>query len=199
MNDKLRFEQCRRTARMCFAALLVGTASLHAAPHAIDAAKSVMTVHVFKAGALSAFGHNHEIAAPIAGGTVDADAHRVELRCKAPALRVRDADASDKDRAEIQKTMLGPEVLDAERHPDIAFKSTGAEQSGQGAWTVRGELTLHGETRPVTVQVREAEGHYTGTATLRQTEFGIKPVKVAGGTVKVKDEVRIEFQIFLTH
>jgi hypothetical protein len=32
---------------------------------------------------------------------------------------------SDKDRAAIQSTMLGPEALDAERHPEIAFRSKG--------------------------------------------------------------------------
>lgn len=59
-------------------------------------------------------------------------------------------------------------------------------------------MTLHGETRPVEADVREAEGHYTGTVQLRQTEFGIKPVKVAGGTVRVKDEVGIDFDIQLS-
>jgi hypothetical protein len=36
-----------------------------------------------------------------------------------------------------------------------------------------------------------------GNAVVKQSDFGIKPVKVAGGTVKVKDEVRIEFDIQL--
>ena len=56
---------------------------------------------------------------------------------------------------------------------------------------------LHGATRPVTVNVIEKAGHYTGHAVLRQTEFGMKPLKVAGGAVRVKDEVRIEFDIQL--
>jgi len=30
---------------------------------------------------------------------------------------------------------------------------------------------------------------------LKQTDFGIKPVTIAGGTVKVKDELTIEFDI----
>jgi polyisoprenoid-binding protein YceI len=69
---------------------------------------------------------------------------------------------------------------------------------GEGHWTVRGELTLHGQTKPVTADVSEKAGHYTGRATVKQTDFGIKPVKVAGGTVKVKDEVRVEFDIQLS-
>src|SRR4051812_45801718 len=86
----------------------------------VDTKTAVLIVRVYKAGVLSAFGHDHEIRAPIASASVDPEAHRVELRVDAAALRVQDPKASDKDRAEIQKTMLGPEVLDAERYPEIA-------------------------------------------------------------------------------
>jgi polyisoprenoid-binding protein YceI len=165
--------------------------------HNIDTQKSVMTVRVFKAGALSAFGHDHQIGAPIARGTVDRAAHRVDLRVNAKSLRVEDPHASEKDRAEIEKNMLGPEVLDTEKYPEIVFKSESAEQAAAGSWTLRGNLTLHGETRPVTVNVVEKDGRYTGHATFKQTEFGIKPAKAAGGTVRAKDEVRIEFNIQL--
>jgi polyisoprenoid-binding protein YceI len=129
---------------------------------------------------------------------VDSAAHTVALTVNATALRVRDSDASEKDRAEIQKTMLGPEVLDTERYREIAFQSTAVQPAGQGAWSVSGNLTLHGETKPVTLEVREKDGHYVGSASVRQSDFGIKPVKVAGGTVRVKDEVRIEFDVQLT-
>jgi polyisoprenoid-binding protein YceI len=164
---------------------------------AIDPAKSVMTVRVYKAGLLSAIGHNHEIAAPITAGTVDVKARRVELHAQTGALQVRDPGVSAKDRAEIQSTMLGSEVLDAERNPEIVFRSTGAEAAGTGSWRVRGELTLHGQTHTVAVEVRENGEHYEGTSSFKQTEFGIQPVKVAGGTIRVKDEIRIEFDIQL--
>jgi polyisoprenoid-binding protein YceI len=52
-----------------------------------------------------------------------------------------------------QKTMLGPEVLDSDSHQEIVFKSTAAELTDKGRWTLRGNLTLRGQTRPVTVQV----------------------------------------------
>jgi polyisoprenoid-binding protein YceI len=168
-----------------------------AQPRPIDVANSGMTVRVFKTGLFSAFGHDHEIAAPIADGIADIQGRRIELRVNASALRVRDADASDKDRQEIQKTMLGPEVLDVARYPQIVFRSAAVEPAGAGSWTVPGELALHGQTRRITVQVRERDGHYVGTVSLQQSDFGIKPVKVAGGTVSVKDEVRIEFDVRL--
>jgi len=174
-------------------------AAASAQQRAIDTEKSVMTVRVYKAGVFSALGHDHEIAAPIASGTVDNAAHKVEIHVKAGALKVRDPKVSEKDRAEIQSTMLGAEVLDAAGHPEIVFRSTTAAPSASGSWTVNGNLTLHGQTRPVTVDVKETGGHYVGASRLKQTEFGITPVKVAGGTIGVKDEIRIEFDIQLAH
>lgn len=190
MNTKSRFGTYVVLLTIC-------AAFAHAEQHAIDTAKSTMTVRVSKAGVLSAFGHDHEISAPIAGGSADTSAHKVELRVNASALRVQDPGISAKDRDEIQKTMLGPEVLDAERHSEIVFRSTGVETAFEGGWTVRGTLTLHGESKPVAIEVREKGGHYVGASRFKQSDFGIKPVKVAGGTVKVKDEIRIEFDIQL--
>ena len=87
--------------------------------------------------------------------------------------------------------------LDAEHHPEITFRSTDAEAIGTNSWRVRGNLTLHGHTQVVTVEVRETAGHFVGTLRLKQSAFGIKPVKVAGGAIRVKDETRIEFDIQL--
>lgn len=178
-----------------FSGLLCGAPA--SGQRAVDTEKSTLTVRVYKAGLFSAMGHNHEIAAPISRGTVDPGAHQVELQVKAGALQVRDTDASAKDRAEIQSTMLGPAVLDAQNQPEITFRSTGAQSTGTGAWKVSGNLTIRGQSRPVEVDVQENGAHYVGTARLKQSEFGIKPIKIAGGAVSVKDEIRIEFDIQL--
>ncbi len=186
-----------RCGTWVLAAWATCAATAAAQPRAIDTTKSQMTIHVYKAGMLSALGHDHEIAAPIESGTVDVQARKVELRVNTGALRVEDAKASEKDRAEIQSTMLGAEVLDASNYKDIRFRSTAAESAGAGAWKVAGELTLHGQTQPVTMDVHERDGHYAGSCRFNITSFGMKPVKVAGGTIKVKDEVQIDFDIQL--
>jgi polyisoprenoid-binding protein YceI len=173
------------------------TATASAQQRAIDTAKSVMTVRVFKAGLFSALGHNHEISAPISSGTVNTNARQVELHAQTGTLKVLDPGTSEKDRSEIQRTMLGADVLDAASHPEIVFRSTAAEAAGPGAWKVHGNLTLHGQTHTVDVEVRADGEHYVGISRFRQTEFGIQPVKVAGGTIRVKDEIRIEFNIQL--
>lgn len=90
--------------------------------------------------------------------------------------------------------MLGPEVLDSHHHQEILFKSTSAETADQG-WTLRGNLRLRGQTRPVTVHVTLKNGRYTGETTVEQTDFGIKPTRKSG--IRAKDEVRIEFGVRL--
>jgi polyisoprenoid-binding protein YceI len=178
------------------AASLACALCVNAQQHSIDTQKSTLTIHVGKTGVFSGLGHEHEVRATIHSGTADTGSHpAVEIRVDARELRVIDKDASDNDRAKVQTTMLGPEVLDSDHHQDIVFKSTGAESTGQGRWTVRGNLTLRGQTRPVTVQVTLNDGRYTGEATVKLTDFGIKPPGVAG--VKAKDEVQIEFDAWL--
>jgi polyisoprenoid-binding protein YceI len=60
---------------------------------------------------------------------------------------------------------------------------------------VRGDLTLHGQTHPLKLDVQSQNGHFKGDAPLKQRDFGIEPVSVGGGAVKVKDELRVEFDI----
>jgi polyisoprenoid-binding protein YceI len=162
---------------------------------AIDTERSAVTVRVYKSGLFSSFGHDHEIRAPIKDGAFDEEKSTVWFVVEARSLRVRDSDASEKDRAEIQTTMLGPKVLDSEKFGEIRFRSTEVIRHSNDQWTVHGDLTLHGQTRRVQAKVERQNGGYRGSAQLRQKDFGITPVSIAGGSVKVKDEVRIEFEI----
>lgn len=184
------------TLSVLFAACLFAT-NVDAQQHAIDTERSSLTLHVGKAGAMSAFGHEHEIRATISSGSADTGEHPfVELHLNARELKVIDKDESDKTRAEVQSTMLGPEVLDSQRFNDIAFKSTSAEPDGEGKWTLKGNLTLHGQTRPVIVHVTLKDGRYGGEAVVKQTDFGITPPGKMG--VRAKDEVRVEFDVRLS-
>jgi polyisoprenoid-binding protein YceI len=121
----------------------------------------------------------------------------VSFEVNAAAMKVVDADASEKDRSEVQTTMLGPEVLDVAHYPAIRFASESVENIGESRWRVHGILTLHGQTKPIVLETSLENGHYRGTATVLQSSYGITPIKVAGGTIKVKDEVQIEYDIVL--
>ena len=167
---------------------------VNAQQHNIDTQKSALTIHVGKTGLFSGLGHEHEVRAPIRSGSADTGAHvAVEIHVDARTLTVVGRDEPEKDRAEVQQTMLGPEVLDSEHYQEIVFKSTGAEAGGAGRWTLRGNLTLHGQTHPVTAQVTLKDGHYTGETTMKLTDFGIKPPGKPG--TRAKDELKITFDV----
>ena len=193
----------RRTRRfalmLVFSALAGHFQPAHAATQDIDVEHSTLTIRVYKTGLFSAFAHDHEINAPIRQGGFDEDKQAVDLNVDARTLRVADPGVSASERAQIQATMLGPKVLDSDQFQEIKFRSTGVERAGEGKWTVNGELTLHGQTHPVKVEVQREKGHYRGSAILKQKEFGITPVSIAGGSVKVKDEIRVEFDIVGKH
>lgn len=158
--------------------------------------RSTMTIHVAKSGLFSAFGHNHTISAPIARVAVDEKSKSASITVLTAEMRVMDPEVSEKDRAEIQATMLGPKVLDAQRFPEIKFTSSRIEETAPRRFRVSGALQLHGITKELVFPVAGTPEHYSGKARLKQTDFGIRPVTVAGGTVKVKDEIEIDFDVY---
>lgn len=158
--------------------------------------KSTITIHVAKSGLFSAFAHNHTISAPIAHVVLDEKSKTASITVLTAEMRVMDTGVSEKDRAEIQATMLGPKVLDAQRFPEIKFTSSRIEETARGRFRVSGALQLHGVTRELVFPVTGTREHYSGKARLKQTDFGIRPVTVAGGTVKVKDEIEIDFDVY---
>ncbi|MFB9834684.1 YceI family protein [Actinoallomurus acaciae] len=99
------------------------------------------------------------------------------------------------DRIEILKTVR-EKILKTRAHPAIRFRSTGAAGS-PAAFTVEGELTIMGVTRPVTVRGRIFDDRLTGEATVVQSRWGIKPYSALFGQLRVADEVKIEFDLAL--
>jgi polyisoprenoid-binding protein YceI len=186
-----------RTLTVIVAGLLSLASPLLSQVQPIDVGHSQVTLLLGKSGLFSAFGDEHTIVAPIVAGQVDARAGAAELTFHSKDLKVVDPKLSPDKRAEVQTRMLSADVLDAQRFPEIQFRSIDVQQSAADQWRVNGILSLHGETHPVSMRVERSNGHYTGSATIKQTWFGIKPVSVAGGTVKVKDEVQVKFDIVL--
>lgn len=160
----------------------------------VDAARSRVIILVEKSGLFSAFAHNHRIEAPVKTGRLDGEKRSVELAFNARDMKVMDEEGSDSDHAEIDRTMKGEKVLDAARFPEIGFKSTRVARN-RDSYLVHGELTLHGVSRELDMAVSFANNRYTGSVKLKQSDFGITPVKVAGGTVKVKDEIEVRIEI----
>jgi polyisoprenoid-binding protein YceI len=156
-------------------------------------------------GLFGPFAHDHTIAAQKIEGCATIDPQNlsrssVKLTFSTANVRVLDPKESADDRAKVQKTME-TEVLQIAQYPQITFESTGIEAAGGDRFNVRGNLTITGKSQPVVIPVavkHAGDGTYevSGEYKLKQSAFGIKRISIGGGTVKVKDEVRTQFDLF---
>src|ERR1700730_3237045 len=176
--------------------------------YSIDSQQSKTEIHVYKEGVFKAFGHDHLIAAKQVSGQAQFDPQKIDqstVRLKIPtkSITVIDPGESEKDRHEVQARMESEKVLDVAKFPEITFTSTSvtsAKKTPDG-WelTLAGKLNLHGVEKPVSfplhvrADARELRGE--GELSILQTDYGITPVKVGGGSVKVKDKLKITFNI----
>ncbi|HEY7792266.1 MAG TPA: YceI family protein [Vicinamibacterales bacterium] len=176
-------------------------------------AQSDVRIHVSRDSSFGFAGHDHEIVAPSFFGSLRIDPDSpgdtvVRIVFQAAALKLSGRGENPQDIPEIQMTMLGPRVLDVEQYPTITFMSRAIQPAADAApetqadvsrYTVSGDLSLHGVTRvvelPVTVQTSNTDILASGSVSIRQTDFGIQPVTAAMGTIKIKDELIIQFKL----
>lgn len=174
---------------------------------------SRIVVHVYKKGVFSGFAHDHEFEvtewranADIPDG--DPASASVEVVLSASSLRDRQPRLSESDRRKVDAQAAGPEVLDAQHHPQIEFRSRQVAlepPSGERRELVRGKLlgtlTLRGRAVPTEVAFEAersaAAWRIRGRARLKQSSFGIEPFSGFGGTVGVKDELELELALVL--
>lgn len=176
--------------------------------YSVDSQQSKIEIHVSKEGAFKAFGHDHLIAGKQVSGQAKFDSQTIDkstvkLRIPTKSLTVVDLGEAEKDRQEVQATMGGEQVLDVAKFPEITFTSSGvsAAKKTSDGWelTLAGTLNLHGVEKPVSFPLHlhadNNELHGQGEISILQTDYGITPVKVGGGTVKVKDKLKITFNV----
>jgi polyisoprenoid-binding protein YceI len=176
--------------------------------YTIVPSESSFWVFVGKAGLFSAFAHDHEIGVKSFSGRVvvpeaGASGGSLEIEVDAPSLAVLDKKPSEEDKKKIFDSMHN-EVLESAKHQKITFKSVSVsdvKQTGNDRYSfvINGDLTLRGVTKriavPVAATITPQQLRAIGEYTLKQTDYGIKPYSAAGGTIKVKNEVVVNFNI----
>jgi polyisoprenoid-binding protein YceI len=177
--------------------MICAALALMAQERPIDTGRSTITIHVGKSGLFSAAAHDHTIDAPIAAGTMEeSGAPHIEFTVETAKMTVRpDPKVDAKTQATIQTDMENM-VLEPKKFPEVAFRSSRVDKIADGQWKVEGDLTLHGVKKAVSLMVRRTGESYSTHTVIKQTDFGIKPISIGGGMIKVKNEVEIDFQIF---
>ncbi len=94
-----------------------------------------------------------------------------------------DTTTADTRHAKRNVHIRGSDFLDVKKHPNATFTSTGYSASGGGMGTLTGDLTMHGVTRPVSVELatigegKDPWGGYRagfeGNTTISMSDFGI--------------------------
>jgi len=174
--------------------------------YVIDPTASRFTVQAFATGMLSTFGHNPTI------GIRDFDAElgflpeSYEQAYVRMAFNLRTVEVLDEmkrdDRKKLEQSM-NSEVLEIGRFPSAEYnsKEIAVQKNGGGPLNAHanGELSFHGVTRRQAVDARVADMgtmlRIFGEFSLRQSDYGIKPVSFAGGMLRLKDELKFKFEL----
>lgn len=174
--------------------------------YVVDTRASQFTVQAFASGLAAAVAHSPKIAirdwtgeASFVPGTFAKASMNVRL--KATSLEVLD-ELRDSDRRELHRVM-NQEVLETARFPDIQFDSSeiraSKEKEDLYRLQVHGSLTLHGMSNDHTFSAQLALGidsaRAYGEFSVLQSDYGIRIASIAGGTLRLQDELKLSFYV----
>jgi polyisoprenoid-binding protein YceI len=117
-----------------------------------------------------------------------------------------DASSIDTGNSDRDKHLQSPDFFDASKFPKITFKSTSVTPQGTSKATLKGDLTMHGVTKPVTLDAEvlgfspDPWGNYRGgfeaKTKIKRSDFGISWNKVLeGGGTMLSDDVDITIDV----
>jgi polyisoprenoid-binding protein YceI len=166
--------------------------------YTLNSGHGTLTVSTRRGGAAAKAGHDLLIEVGAWEGTLqlaeDPAASSITLTADAGSMRVLEGTGGmsklgDDDKDGIKQT-IDEDIL---KGCTVTFQSSAVRIGGGGSgdgFDVDGDLELLGRRAPVSFSLTiDDGGHLTGSATVKQTNHGIKPYSALFGTLKVADEV----------
>ncbi|MDA0162212.1 YceI family protein [Solirubrobacter ginsenosidimutans] len=155
-----------------------------------------LTVRTGKGGAAAKAGHNLVIEVQRWQGSLTPEA--VELTADARSMRVVSGNGGisplgDDEKAGISQT-IDEEVL---KGGNIAYRSSAVTARSDGGYDVDGELDLLGVRAPLSFALSLDGDRLTGSASVKQTAWRMKPYSALFGTLKVADVVEVSIDATL--
>ena len=154
-----------------------------------------LAVKTGRTGAVAKAGHDLLIHVTVWDGQLEVGEEpgrsAVTLTADSGSLRVQEGTGGmqaldDGDKANIDQTIVD-EIL---RGIAIEFRSTEVETVDGGRLRVQGDLTLGDRRNPIAFELAvEDDGRFSGSAAVKQTDWGMKPYSALFGALKVADEV----------
>jgi polyisoprenoid-binding protein YceI len=165
-----------------------------------------LVLRTYRTGLAAQAGHDLTLEITRWSGDLDRgeddSSGRLEVRIDLGSLVVREGSGgvrplSDRDRREIAATAR--KALATDRNPEATFVGEKFEPGSTGGGAISGTLTLGGQSRPLRLQVTKVgDDRYRATASIVQSEFGIKPYSGMFGALKLRDAVDVEAEVDLS-
>ncbi len=188
---------------------------IEAGVYSIDAARSDIYFLIYKAGALSGFGHNHIVSVGRLKGTVSLhstfDRSTFEMMIPVNGLIVDDAklrrvegkdfssQPTQSDRDGTRGNMLGKKLLNAGRFPNVRVTGRLDGKAGSQKATLRLSVELLGRVKKLTVPVvLKLTGNRleaSGTRKISHRELGLKPFTALFGALAVAEGMELKYKI----
>lgn len=152
---------------------------------------SVHSSNVFRIKHLNVayfYGRFNDLSGQFALNAAEPSQNRIEVTVKTASV---DTNHEGRDRH-----LRSPDYFDADKYPEITFKSTGFKKTGEQTFDVTGELALHGVTKTITVPLEitgtgpgmrgEYRAGWETTFTIKRSEYGMTTMLEG-----LSDEVRL--------
>ncbi|MDH4283056.1 MAG: YceI family protein [Myxococcales bacterium] len=134
-----------------------------------------------------------EIQVEDASQAIEATFDSSSLRLVSAQVDGREESLSARDVEKIHNHIV-KDVLHSKEFPEVRFVSSSVEPLEHG-FRVKGSLTLHGQTRPLSADIRAEGEQWVTDVPLHQPDFGIKPFRALFGTIRIKPGVRIRVSV----
>ncbi|MER6403138.1 YceI family protein [Streptomyces viridosporus] len=167
-------------------------------PWTVDPAHSSVAAVARHLGISSVRGRFTDFSAALEIAPDDVAGSRVEAVIRAASIDTGNG---------VRDTHLrSADFLDAERHPEITYRSTGLTGAGSDRWTVHGELTMRGVARPVDLDLAYlgtgpdpwggTRAAFRATAELRREDFAMNYNQVLqAGIAAIGTTLRVELDV----
>jgi polyisoprenoid-binding protein YceI len=173
--------------------------------HQIGPESGRLTLRTYRSGLAAQAGHDLTIDVTRWSGELDDPAGgapgALDATIDLTSLDIREGRGgikplSDRDRRDI--TGQARKQLDTGHFPEASYAATGFTPDDAGGGAIDGTLTLHGQSRPLRLEVsKTGDGQYRATTTVVQSQFGIKPYSGMFGALKLRDDVDVEVTVTL--
>ena len=165
--------------------------------------ESTFALEVFKTGLLA--GKRHILFFEKYSGELEYDPQQPENSKARVLVDSRSVTCKDKWLKPEQKkkvvSMALNDMLSADQFPQITFTSTTISRKSTNQYEVRGDLTIRGTTRPVTLllavkPVGSERLEIDGEAAISLKDYGLKPPSALIGLVGTKDKMELRYLIW---